>query len=492
MLEILSQTQGIILLVVYGLLMIGLSLVFSYKRKTDTSEFLLASRNIGIWAGAMSIAAAWIWAPALFISSQKAFEQGLAGAFWFIFPNILALLIFAPLALKIRKILPTGYTFPQFVKLRHGKGVHFLYMMQFLILQICSFAIQILAGSTLIHIVTGVPYMTIALILVAIVLVYSLIGGLRASITTDYLQMVLILGISAIIVPLVFLNSGGVETFVAGLGGFTGDFGSIFDPWVFYTFGIPTTIGLLAGPIGDQMHWQRAYSLKKDSDVIKTFVLAAVLFAIVPLLLSVLGFIGAGKVILDGWMISEAQMVGPITVSMLLPVSMLIIFVVMLLSGLLSTLDSVLCAIASLTVVDLFKPSKELSETGNDHDPTKVKLARTSMVIMAVLGLSIALIPGLKILHLFLFYATLRASTLVPTLMTILWSKLKSRAVFVSVLLSMIFGAPLMGLGAIIKNVHVSVAGSLLTVIIGFLGCYILSKTIYRKDINPEKYAIQN
>lgn len=492
MLEILSQTQGIILLVVYGLLMIGLSLVFSYKRETDTAEFLLASRNIGVWAGAMSIAAAWIWAPALFISSQKAFEQGLAGAFWFIFPNILALLIFAPLALKIRKILPTGYTFPQFVKLRHGKGVHFLYMMQFLILQICSFAIQILAGSTLIHIVTGIPYVIIALILVTIVLVYSLIGGLRASITTDYLQMVLILGISSIIVPLVFLNSGGVETFVAGLGGFTGDFGNIFDPWVFYTFGIPTTIGLLAGPIGDQMHWQRAYSLKKDSDVIKTFVLAAVLFAIVPLLLSVLGFVGAGKVILDGWMISEAQMVGPITVSMLLPVSMLIIFVVMLLSGLLSTLDSVLCAIASLTVVDLFKPSKELSETGNDHDPKKVKLARMSMIIMAVLGLSIALIPGLKILHLFLFYATLRASTLVPTLMTILWSKLKSRAVFVSVLSSMIFGAPLMGLGAIIKNVHVSVASSLLTVIIGFLGCYILSKTIYKKDINPEKYAIQN
>ncbi len=494
MLEILSINQGLFLLGIYGVLMIGLSVLFSYKRKTDTAEFLLASRNVGIWAGAMSIAAAWIWAPALFISSQKAFEQGVPGAFWFIFPNILALLIFAPLALKIRKILPNGYTFPQFIKLRHGKGVHFLYLLQFSILQICSFAIQILAGSTLIHIVTGISYVTIALIMVTIVLIYSLIGGLRASITTDYLQMIIIIAVSAIIVPLVLMNAGGAEAFTAGLGGFTGNFGNIFDPWVFYSFGIPTAIGLLAGPIGDQMHWQRAYSLKADKDVIKTFVLAAMLFAIVPISLSILGFVGAGKVLLDSWVISEAQMVGPITVSMLLPIPMLVVFVVMLLSGLLSTLDSILCAIASLTVVDLFKPSSEMISTGNDHNPNRIKIARASMVVMAILGLFIAMIPGLQILHLFLFYATLRASTFVPTLMTILWSELKSRAVFASVLLSIIFGAPLMALGAIIKNVHVSVAGSLLTVIVGFLGCWILSKTIYKGDNvdHGGKYAIQN
>jgi len=491
MLEILTQKQGISLLVFYGLLMIFLSLLFSYKRKRDTAEFLLASRDVGVWTGAMSIAAAWIWAPALFVSSQKAFEQGLAGAFWFIFPNMLALIIFAPLALKIRKILPKGYTFPQFINLRHGKSVHFLYMVQFVILQICAFAIQILAGSTLIHIVTGIPYVTIALILVSIVLSYSLVGGFRTSILTGYVQMLLIIIISAVTVFLVFINSG-FETLTTGLGGVTGNFGNIFDPWVFYSFGIATTIGLLAGPVGDQMHWQRAYSLKTNKDVIKTFVIAAGLFAVVPILLSVLGFIGAGKVILDGWVISNSQMVGPITVSMLLPVSAMIIFIVMLLSGLLSTLNSILCAVASLAVIDIYNPGKQLSETGNDNDPKKVTIARISMAVMAILGLLIALIPGLQILHLFLFYATLRASTFVPTVMTLLWPKLKSRAVFVSVLLSMILGAPLMGLGAVIKNVHVSVAGSLLTVTIGFLGCYFLSKTIYKKDYDSEKYSLQN
>ena len=38
----------------------------------------------------------------------------------------------------------------------------------------------------------------------------------------------------------------------------------LIDPWVAYSFGIPVTIGLPSGPIGDQQHWQRAYALKSD------------------------------------------------------------------------------------------------------------------------------------------------------------------------------------------------------------------------------------
>ncbi|MFA6797465.1 MAG: hypothetical protein WCR40_02060 [Candidatus Paceibacterota bacterium] len=418
----------------------------------------------------------------MFVAAQKSFEQGLSGAFWFIFPNFLALLVFAPFALKVRKILPKGYTFPQFIKMRHGKGVHVLYMIQFLILQICSFAVQILAGATLIKTLSGLPFLAVAIVLVLIVLIYAIIGGLRASVATDYVQMGLIFIVLLVTIPWVITKAGGFEIISAGLAGFSGKFGNIFDPWVFYSFGIPTVIGLLSGPIGDQMHWQRAYSLKSDKDVIKTFSLAAFLFALVPLSLSLLGFVAAGKTVTAGWVISSAQMVGPLTVSMLLPNFMLVAFVMMLLAGLCSTLDSILCAVSSLTVVDIFKPSRELVETGNDTNPNKMRIARISMIAMALLGLGVALIPNLKILHLFLFYATLRAATLVPTILTVFWSKLKSRAVFWGVLLSMIFGAPLMAVGSFIGNPHISVAGSILTVLIGLIVCLLISKRSSEHD----------
>lgn len=471
--NILTPAEGIVLLTIYGAVMIAATVLVSHRRHQDTPEFLLAGRGVSVLFGAMSIAAAWIWAPALFVSSQKAYEQGLPGAFWFIFPNLLALLVFAPLGLRVRQVLPKGYTFPQYIRLRHGKGVHILYLIQFVGLQLCSFAVQILAGATLIHTVSGLPFSLVAAFLVLIVLTYSLLGGLRASVATDFIQMFLILTICAVSVPWVISEAGGFRAVTAGFGGASGNFGNLFDPWVAYSFGISTTIGLLSGPIGDQMHWQRAYALKSDTDVIKTFVLAAFLFVLVPLTLSTLGFVAAGKVYsgAEGWTVTSAQMIGPTTVSYLLPNYMVIAFSVMILAGLCSTLDSILCAVSSITVADLFGAGHTPQEVDRDAHPKQVLLARTSMLVAAMIGYSIAMIPNLKILHLFLFYGTLRASTLIPTVLTLYWPRLQSKAVFYAVMGSLIFGAPVLAFGTYLGNPHLSVSGSLLVIAIGLGVC---------------------
>ena len=292
-----------------------------------------------------------------------------------------ALLLFAPLALRIRKVLPNGFTLPQFIHQRHGRAVHVLYLIQFLGLQICSFAVQILAGSKLIEQVTGLDFHLVALILVSITLAYSVLGGVRASIITDVLQMGLILGIALVTVPMVVSHGGGLQTVIDGLGGKSGQFGNLFDPWIAYSFGIPVTVGLLAGPIGDQMHWQRAYCMRSQRDLIKAFTLGAVLFAIVPITLSLLGFVAAG---LDpnSWNRPEqSQLIGPLTVFNLLPM-MTLPFCIMLLSGLGSTLDSVLCAVSSLAAVDLAGIDDSNQATGTSS-LQGVRTARISMLVAA-------------------------------------------------------------------------------------------------------------
>ncbi len=453
--------------------MILITRLATRHRQQDTAEFLLSGRNVGTWLGATSIAAAWIWAPALFVAAQKAYEQGLPGLFWFLFPNVLALIVFAPLSLRIRRVLPKGYTFPQFIRLRHGKGVHRLYLIQFVVLQLCSFAVQILAGATLLQTLFGLSFPLVVACLVVIVLTYSLLGGLRASVVTDIVQMTLILGICAATVPWAIARAGGPGTLVGGLGGVTGQFGNLLDPWVAYSFGISTTIGLLSGPIGDQMHWQRGYALKSDGDVIKTFLLAACIFILVPLSLSMLGFIAADKVHhgVGGWSVANTQMVGPMAVQHLLPPAMLIAFSVMLLSGLCSTLDSILCAISAIAVADFYMGGHAPEELDRGAHRKQVRLAQASMVGAALIGCAIASIPGLKILHLFLFYGTLRASTMIPTVLTLYWPRLTKTATFYAVLGSMLLGAPLMALGQYRQDPQLSVAGSLLVVAIGFVVC---------------------
>jgi Na+/proline symporter len=350
--------------------------------------------------------------------------------------------------------------------------VHVLYVIQFFGLQICSFAVQILAGSALIQMMTGLGFHLVAVILVLTALSYSLMGGVRASVVTDFVQMSLILVIALITVPWVVAKAGGLHAVTTGFGGVSGDYGNIFDPWVAYSFGIPVTIGLLSGPIGDQMHWQRAYALRSDKDVIKTFVLGALIFVLVPVTLSILGFVAANKELSANWTITSTQLIGPITVAHLLPGFMLVIFSVMLLSGLCSTLDSILCAASALATVDL----AGASQSGDDHDTGKVLIARIGMLGTAASGLGIACIPNLQIVHLFLFYGTWRASTMIPTILSLFWGRLNSNAVFAAILASLVFGAPIYAAGAILKNPHLSVTGSVLVVLIGLGVCAIWSQ----------------
>ncbi len=467
--NVLSPAGGLVFLAAYGAAIIGFTTWLTRGYSRDKVEFLLANRNLGMWPAAMSIASSWIWAPALFLSAQKAYEQGVSGLFWFAMPNLLALVVFAPLALQIRKKLPLGYTLPQLMRHRHGRGVHTLYLLQFLGLQVCSYAVQILAGAGLIHIMTGLSFHLVAVILAGITLTYTWLGGFRSTVTTDFIQMALILGVAAVVVPWVVVEAGGVSAVAGGLGGIKGGNISPFDPWVAFTFGIPVTIGLLSGPIGDQMHWERAYAIGSDRKVVPTFLLAAALFITVPLTLSVLGFVAANPQVSADWAVPTNQMIAPITVAKLLPNAMAVIYTLMVLAALCSTLDSVLCAAGSLVAVDLDRDTQERER--DEHDRRKLRVIRIGMLATAVLGIGIAFIPGLQIVHLFLFYGTWRASTMIPTVLTLYWDGLSSRAVFVAILGSLLFGAPVYAAGTLLNNPYLSVAGSLTVVVLGFVCC---------------------
>ncbi len=82
---------------------------------------------MGTFQSAMSIAATWIWAPALFVSAEKAYINGVVGVFWFLVPNILCLLIFIPYALKIREQMPKGYTLAGYMEYKYSKRVGNVY-----------------------------------------------------------------------------------------------------------------------------------------------------------------------------------------------------------------------------------------------------------------------------------------------------------------------------------------------------------------------------
>ena len=89
----------------------------------------------------------------------------------------------------------------------------------------------------------------------------------------------------ALLVALGLRLTGGLETVRAGLGSVSGEYTSLTSASgveVLLSFGLPTAVGLISGPFGDQCFWQRAFSIQEDR-IGRSFFAAALLFALVPI-----------------------------------------------------------------------------------------------------------------------------------------------------------------------------------------------------------------
>ncbi len=440
----------LIVLLAYAAVMLGVT-VFMAKKENNIERFCVGNRNTGWMVSALSIAATWIWAPALFTSTENAYTKGFAGLFWFLVPNVMCLILFIPFAKRIREEMPEGITLSGYMYGKYySKAVKNIYLFQLGALSALSTGVQMLAGGKILSMLTGIPFAVMTIIMAAIAFSYSQFSGIKASILTDAVQMVLMLAASMGFVAFGVKNGGGLETLVMGLGGAAGDAGSLFSKrgWeIFLGFGLPTTIGLISGPFGDQCFWQRAFCVRKDR-IGRAFFVGALLFGIVPLSMGVLGLIGSGM----GYVAADTGIINFELISTLFPAWAVIPFLFMIVSGLLSTIDSNLCAISSLTT-DVFK-EKTLGKT------------KFAMILLLAVGIAVANIPGLTVTHLFLMYGTLRAATLLPTIFTLRGIELKPWGIVAGIISALIIGLPIFGYGNIQGIAIYKTAGSLLTVIL--------------------------
>lgn len=439
---------GFIVLATYTALMLAVTVCLSRRSKT-TESFHVADRKLGMVRSAMSIAATWIWAPALFTSAEKAYMNGWPGLFWFLVPNVLCLLIFVPFGKKMRKQAPEGITLSGYMRQKYqSKAVHGVYLFELGTLSVLSSAVQLLAGAKILSEVTGWPFWMVTVVLAAIAFSYSQYSGIKASVLTDALQMLLMLGCCALLIPWALSTNTGVPNLIRGLSGASGEYAGLFDAKgleVLMSFGIPTVVGLIAAPFGDQCFWQRAFSIREDK-VGGAFRLGALMFAVVPLSMGILGFIAAGS----GYIAQESGMVNFELVTNLFPAWVMLPFLFMVISGLLSTADSNLCAVASLT-----------SDFGGS-----VRTAKIAMLVQLALAIGIANIPGLTVTDLFLMYGALRATTMLPTVLTLNGKKLSAAGVASGVMASLLIGMPVFIIGTMSGNAAVKTVGSLLAVLL--------------------------
>ena len=414
-----SSETGVGILVVYGLFAFAMTYWYSRGYDENKTSFLVARRELNTFQGSLSVAAAWLWAPGLFISTQQAYVNGLVGLFWFCLGNFLTLGAFAYFAKKIRTESPKGFTFSGYLRKRFSPRLQWLFVVEMMILATCAFAINLLAGSKTVTTLTGIDYTLATFLMAGVAILYSFRTGLKATVVTEVIKIIVVWAGVIILVPWAISEAGGWSTVVAGLGGRTGLGASILGTpfaWGIFTgFGAAAFLGHMGGPWGDNSFYQRAFSIKKDS-IIPSYVIASFVFIVVPIMMGLLGFVAAGA----GLEIPKS-MVGvtnAITIGTFLPPVATIIFVFMVFAGLVAILDSQFASVANMTGHDLFNQFKK-----GTNNKDIITYARLGMIALAIAGLLIANIPGMQLVWLFLFFAVLRAAVWLPSMISLLKPK---------------------------------------------------------------------
>ena len=479
-LPLFNQSTGFSILAIYGLVAFALTYWYSRGYADNKTSFLVARRELGTFQGSLSVAAAWLWAPGLFISTQQAYVNGLVGHFWFCLGNFLTLGLFAYFAHRLREQFPEGFTFSGFIKEKFSKRVQNIYIVEMIVLATCAFAINLLAGSKTLEILTGIPYTYTAIAMALIALTYSFRTGLKATVVTEVFKILIVWTGVILIVPAVIYVAGGWDTVVAGLGGIRGDGASIIGTdraWVvFATFGITAFLGHLGGPWGDNSFYQRAFAIRKQS-VFRSFIIAAFVFGIIPVMMGLLGYVAAGT----GLEI-PSNMVGTtnaIVIANFLPAWASIFFVFLVFAGLIAILDSQFSSVANMTGHDIYNKYKSKVD-----DKTVIKYARTAMVVLAIAGFLITQIPGITLLYIFLFFATLRAAVWLPSLVAIVKPKLLTeQGMFYGISTAILIGVPMFVYGKLYKSLPFTFAGTLIAIFGSIVLVLVISKWKRKKEL---------
>lgn len=355
--------------------------------------FTVANRALNSVVSAMSIAAAWIWAPALFISAQVAYTWGLLGLLLFVVPNVLAVVLFAYAVEKIKYNHSNGYTLTDVIKNSAHPILQKMYSIEMLLLAVFAVAVQVIAGVAITSLLfPGIPVLVIMTLLVAIPAIYTTMYGIKASIVADAVFYVVML-VTLTVVLYAALGSYPVSNMV-----FSGAF-KVDMTTLLLSFGIPTSIGLLSGIFGSQDFYQRTFSTSRNN-IRKTFLTASFLFALVPIGMGILGFMAAGTELqITNILLVNFSVVDSLNSSML---SYGLSFVII--AGLISTIDSSQMSASTLLGHSIFKDS--------------MKSTRISLLVISLLALLIAY-SGITVLQLFLVYGALRSSVLGITLIII-------------------------------------------------------------------------
>jgi len=424
---ILDPVTGWLILALFSALWIFLGWLWG-RRAKQLDEFMLAGRNVGLSLAVATAMATWVTSNTTMAAPQLALQLGIWGMVGYSLGAI-GLFMFAPLAKRIRELMPHGYTSGDFIRLRFGKTTWRIFLMISLFYAFGWLISLGMAGGVLINALTGIPYTYGMSVILFICVLYTLLGGLRAVIGTDFVQTIIIV-CGVIILAYLAIDKVGFEAIHAGVQKERPELLNLLMPAaIMFLFN-----NLLFG-VGEIFHsnvwWSRAFAFRSGVGF-KAYTIAGVMWLPIPI---VAGFIALAAPAL-GLNVPAADMVGPLVAAKLLGFTGAVLIFIVVFSALASSLDSLLAATGDLITQDIYR--QHLRPHADEKE-----LRKAAMVIISLLGVVTWLLclPRLTTLaELLYFTGAFVASTIWPIVAGLYWQRANRKGAALAMLLGTCVG----------------------------------------------------
>ncbi|KAJ9299130.1 hypothetical protein DTO271G3_3372 [Paecilomyces variotii] len=167
-----------------------------YQHEVQTSEmFSTAGRSVKSGLVAAAVVSSWTWAATLLQSSTVAYEYGVSGPFYYASGATVQIILFATLAIELKRRAPNAHTFLEAVHARYGTTVHCVFIVFCLMTNILVTAMLLTGGSAVLTALTGVHTAAGCFLLPIGVVLYTIFGGIKATFITDYIHTIFIVTI---------------------------------------------------------------------------------------------------------------------------------------------------------------------------------------------------------------------------------------------------------------------------------------------------------
>ena len=420
-----SQSTSLTLVIIISLIFAILGLYYSKKFK-GINNYLTANRNIGLFSLTTSLVASALGAWILFGPASSATWGGIGAVIGYALGTAFPMIFLIYLGKKIRKDFPKGSSLIEFMRRKFGKSLFKLILLMTIFYMFIFLCAEVTAVAILINYISGTELWITALIVIIATLTYTLYGGLRASIFTDNIQMIVI-GVLLVISTSYIISFVGSE--------FSFSYVKEKNPQLLsgsyipnYTAGLTFFIAVAATNLFHQGNWQRVYAAKDQITLQKSLIIS--FFIIVPIVFF-MGFAGMVSFSIDP---SNRPDLGFFTLLLKDQTEMLALIIVTLgLALTISTVDTLVNAISSLFVVD-GKATFNLNKK-TDY----LKLSKYFIIFLSIIAFIVAS-KGYDVLYLFLLADLFCCAFVLTVFLSFYNNSIDEKMAYTSIIVGLIGG----------------------------------------------------